>query len=133
MGERPLPAASPDYVPLRESARDGELRLQRCGGCGRFRYPVSPVCFACFSPAYGWEPVAGTGRVASWVVFHRAYFAGFDAPPYTVVQAELDEGPRLTANLRPDEPDRLAVGARVRLVYERVADGVVLPQWQLEP
>ena len=69
-----------------------ELRLQRCGECGRFRWPPGPVCDQCLSEDYAWEEVSGRGRLLSWVIYRRRYFPEYPAP-HTVLMVELDEGP----------------------------------------
>src|SRR5579883_1947508 len=128
---RPLPAAAPDYRPFWDFVAAGRLHLQRCGACGRFRFPVSPRCPACFSPDWAWQPVSGRGVVSSWVVFHRSYYEAFaDRLPYAVVQVELEEGPRLTANLLDAAPGELRIGLPVEVAYEAVADGVTLYQFR---
>ena len=69
-----------------------ELRLQRCGECGRFRWPPGPVCDQCLSEDYAWEEVSGRGTLLSWVIYRRRYFPEYPAP-HTVLMVELDEGP----------------------------------------
>ena len=69
-----------------------ELRLQRCGECGRFRWPPGPVCDQCLSEDYAWEEVSGRGALLSWVIYRRGYFPEYPAP-HTVLMVELDEGP----------------------------------------
>lgn len=74
----------------------GELRLQRCGGCGAFRHPPRHRCAACASPEWEWAPVSGRGRVFTWAVTHMAYDRGWaEELPYTTVVVELEEGVRL--------------------------------------
>ena len=112
----------------------GELRLQRCVRCDRFRYPPAPCCPACLAADAEWAPVSGRGRLISWVRFHREYFPTLP-PPYVVVAVELEEGPLMIGNVDDEARGRLSVGAPLRLVLESCAleDGspFVVPQWQL--
>ena len=49
---------------------------------------------------------------------HKAWFPAFaDEVPYTVVQVELDEGPRLTSHLVGAGDGAVAIGARVEVVF----------------
>ncbi|MGE3618953.1 MAG: Zn-ribbon domain-containing OB-fold protein [Acidimicrobiia bacterium] len=98
------------------------LHLPRCEPHGHRWYPPAPCCPECLTDRFDWAAVAGTGSVVSWTTFHRPYLAHFD-PPWTVVVAELAEGPLLVADLdgTPDDAARLALGAAVELTYRDAA------------
>lgn len=129
--EKPLPHLHEDELPFWEGARRGELRLPRCRGCGEVWWPAGPVCPRCLSDQIEWFRASGRGRVAAWVVFHRAYFAGFAADvPYNVAWVELEEGPRVTSNIIEAAPEDLRVGLPVEVVFERVTDEVTLPKFR---
>jgi hypothetical protein len=122
---RILPAPQgPDAEFYRYLAR-GELRLQRCGACGAFRHPPRHRCAACGSLAATWHRASGRGRVFSWTVTHRPVDPAF-SPPYAVVVAELDEGPRLVGNVRGLDPGALALDLPVSVEIEPVSDAVGL-------
>ena len=63
-----------DDLPMWQSIDRQGLELQCCDDCATFRYPPAPLCPTCLSLAATWTPVAGTGTVLSWVVFHKKYF-----------------------------------------------------------
>jgi uncharacterized OB-fold protein len=98
----------------------GELRVQRCSACGRFRHPPTETCPACWSPDLRWERCAGTGTVFTWTRTHHAFVPQLaPALPYLCVVVELDEGPRLLAGLRPGDPwAHVEVGQRVEVAFE---------------
>ena len=48
-----------------------ELRFQKCGGCGAFRFPPLTGCRECGSTEVEWVAVAGRGRVFSYTVVHH--------------------------------------------------------------
>lgn len=98
-----------------------EFRLQRCDGCGKFRWPPAPICDACLSEAFTWTPVSGRGRVLSWVVFHRRYFAEYP-PGHIVVSLELDEGPIFITIPRELGDRPLAGGLAMELTWEAASD-----------
>jgi hypothetical protein len=103
----------------------GELRLQRCTSCGAWRHPPRQRCAACASTDASWELASGQARVFSWTVTHRPIDPAF-TPPYAIVIAELDEGPRLVGNLRGLEPAALALDLPVVVELERISDTVGL-------
>jgi len=127
-------------------ARAHRLVVRRCAACGLLRYPPTHACPWCMDLGWTWQEVSGRGTVHSYEVVVHAIQPGFkDAAPYVVVLVELDEqrgqptpdeALRMVANLvRPDlsfEDDaRVAIGKRVRVVFQDLADHLALPQFTL--
>ena len=126
----PRPAPGPDDAPFWEWCRRHELRLQRCGHCGTFRHHPRPRCPECRSVAAAWEPVRGTGTVASYTICHPPVLPAFaDRAPYNAVVVELDEGPFLVSNLVGVAHDDLTVGMRVVVTFVDVDETFTLPQF----
>lgn len=132
----PMPVASPRAVlglydrPLWDSIRERRMALQRCAGCGSFRYPPGPACPECLSMEFAWTPLSGGAEIMSWVVFHRGYLPAYP-PPYNAIAVRLDEGPVLISNLEGPAPDGSWIGRRVSLSYASLPDGMVLPRFRL--
>ena len=114
---RPWPLRDRDTAGFWEAQSRHELAFQRCSGCGTVRYPVSPTCPQCLSFDFEWAASSGRGTVYSYTVVHHQTHPAFPAP-YTVVLAEMEEGPRLIAQLRGPEGSRPEIGARVRIDWE---------------
>ena len=128
---KPLPRITVENRPFWEATKRHELRLQRCTECGRFRYPPAPVCPDCLGERADWARVSGRGKVTTWLIFHKAYFPSFaDDVPYNVVQVELEEGPRLTANLVGMANDRITIGMPVDVIFDDVTPEVTLPRFR---
>jgi len=129
--EKPLPRVTADNRAFWEATKRHELRLQRCDACGRFRYPPAPVCPRCLSESAEWTRVSGRGTVTTFIVMHKVYFPAFAGDvPYNVVQVELEEGPRLTANLVDVPNDQIEVGMRVEAVFDDVTPEITLPRFR---
>lgn len=129
---RPGPVRNPDDQVFWEYTARRELRLQRCGACGRFRYPPAPCCPECHSDAVDWVAVSGKARLLTWARFHRTYFAGLPAP-YVVAVVELEEGPLMTGNVKDGAgPMRAGTGMRVVFQESAIEGGgtITLPQWK---
>jgi uncharacterized OB-fold protein len=127
---KPLPVISDYNRPFWEGARRHELRLQRCNSCRKFWAPNGPVCPHCFSEDYSWDKVQGRGKIAAWVVFHKVYHPAFATDvPYNVAFVELDEGPRIIANVIGVRNDELRIGMPVEVVFEDVTDEITLPKF----
>lgn len=133
---RPLPLRDEVTAPFWEGCRRGELRMQRCAECARYRFPPRPMCPRCLSFAAEWVLVSGEGSIYSFVICHPPVLPAFQAQvPFAVALVELAEDPalRLLGGVLDTPPDRLRIGQKVRVEFEEIADGVVLPQWRLAP
>jgi uncharacterized OB-fold protein len=130
---------APDAKEFWEGTAVGELRIQRCGDCGRRRMPPRPMCPACQSLTSEWETMSGRGTIWSFVVPHPPLLPAYaERSPYNAIVVSLDEDPaiRLVGNLVPAaeaeineiDPSTIRIGERVRVVFHRVED-VHLPRW----
>ena len=114
----------------------------RCRDCGTVNFPAKGACLSC-GRLDEFEPVdlSGRGTVYSYTVLSPE-----GAPPefadeariegqYVVALVELDEGPRITAQLTDVDPDDVSIGldvtGRVRRIYEE--EGVVRYGFKFAP
>lgn len=128
---RPLPVADDhDTGGFFEAAKRGELVVRACASCDAYLHLPTAYCHRCGSWEGTWKQVSGQGHVYSWTVVAHQVHPAFPAP-YTVVLVELDDAPgvRLVGNL-PGSP-ALHEGQAMRVRFDTVADGAVLPQWEL--
>ncbi|MBT4428497.1 MAG: OB-fold domain-containing protein, partial [Rhodospirillaceae bacterium] len=66
-----------------------------------------------------------------WTVVHKEWFAAFrDDLPYNAAQIELEEGPRLTANLVGVDNEKISVGMQVEVTFDDVTADVTLLRFQ---
>jgi hypothetical protein len=124
------PPVSPDTEFFWAGTRQGELRIQRCGGCGALRHPPGPSCPRCGSIGKAeYQVAAGTGTVYSYVVHHHPPVPGKKLP-IIVALVELTEGVRMIGDLTGIEPGDVSIGIPVRVSFDRIADDLVLPVWR---
>ena len=117
--------------PYWEGVRQRKLLVQHCRACGNLWHPPTPICPECQAKNYDWRPVSGRGVVYSFtIVHHPAHTAVADKVPYLVALVTLEEGPRVVSNILNCANDKVAVGMPVRLTFQKIADGVVLPQFE---
>lgn len=128
---KPLPRITPDSEPFYQGLKQRLLLLPYCRACNKPHLPPGPVCPFCFADAIDWRKASGRGKVSTWTVVHKAWFPAFqDDIPYNVVQVELEEGPRLTANVAGIRNEELKVGLAVEIVYDDVAPELTLPRFR---
>jgi uncharacterized OB-fold protein/acyl dehydratase len=126
------PVTSPDTEFFWAGAADGELRVQRCGGCGVLRHPPGPMCPSCgamSSRPPGYVVAAGTGEVYSYVVHHHPPVPGKKLP-VVIALVQLTEGVRMTGELLGASAGQVRIGLPVRAEFVRVDDELTLPAWR---
>jgi uncharacterized OB-fold protein len=123
------PAVSPDTEFFWAGTAAGELRVQRCAGCGALRHPPGPMCPSCGAMSAGYVVAAGTGEVYSYVVHHHPPVPGRKLP-VVIALVQLPEGVRMTGELLGVGPDQVRIGLPVRAEFVRVDDALTLPAWR---
>ena len=124
----PLPSPAEEARPFFDALRERRLVMQRCAACRAWSHPPTAMCGACGTTRFDWTPMSGRGRVYSYVVTHQAVHPAFAGhTPLATVEVALAEGPRLTSNLVDVPPEQVAIDMDVEVVFETVAEGVVLP------
>jgi uncharacterized OB-fold protein len=127
-------------------ARAHRLMMRACTACGLMRYPPTHACPWCMELAWEWREASGRGMIYSYEIVAHAIQPGFkDATPYPVVLVELDEqrgrptpdeglriiGNLITADGRPEAEANVAIGKRVRVAFQDLAEHMALPQFTL--
>ncbi|WP_030481673.1 bifunctional MaoC family dehydratase N-terminal/OB-fold nucleic acid binding domain-containing protein [Lentzea albidocapillata] len=119
------PSVNRDTEYFWEGTRLGELRIQRCGGCGLLRHPPGPMCPECGATKPKYLVSEGYGVVYSYVVHHHPQVPGKQTP-FVIALVELDEGVRMLGEL-DGEP---SVGLPVEVVFTKVDDELTMPSWR---
>jgi uncharacterized protein len=117
------PHSNPDFDFFYDGLRSRVLLVQRCTGCGKSRFPPSPVCSAC--RCFDWTTV-DVGRAAivySYVVHHRPILPPFETP-HTVVLGQFAAAIRIPAAYAGETP---AIGAPVQINFAESRSGVIFP------
>jgi uncharacterized OB-fold protein len=131
MPSPPRPAPDAETEPFWAACRRHELRIQRCGQCGAWRFPPRPRCPECRSPDSSWERTSGWASIASWTLCYPPVLPAFaHRVPYNAIVVELDEGPFMVSNLVDYEQADLAVGRAVEVTFTDVDDEFTLPQFR---
>lgn len=113
----------PDRPAAPPSARAGEWKFSfsgsQCTSCGFVHLPPARVCHHCGAVDQMTEkPLANTmGTVATFTVDRLAFSP---SPPLVDAVVNFDGGGRYALEVADADPDRLAVGSRVELVFRRL-------------
>lgn len=116
--QRPL--IDPETLPYWNAAAEGRLVVPYCTACQRsFWYPRG-FCPACGGDAIEWRPSNGTGVVYSYTIINKAFGRWTAETPFAVGYVELDEGPRVLANLVGGDLGSIEVGMKVAATFDFV-------------
>lgn len=130
MTERTLPVPTPETRFFWDGAREGELRIQRCGACGKAYFPPRPHCPECGARDVRVERASGRAKLLSYVINHLG--APGMEPPFAVAIVELEEGPRMMSNILgcPQTPEALVLDMPLEVTFEKLTDEITLPQFK---
>lgn len=126
----PPPIANADSRPYWDAARERRLIIRKCRACSQLHFMPRHLCPYCWSDQLEWVDAKGGGSVHSFTVIHRASDPAF-APlvPYAVALIELDEGPRMMANIVGPDATAVKIGDRVRVTFQDRGEGAMVPQF----
>ena len=128
----PLPAPAP-YVsneakPFWDATAEGRLLLQRCPSCGIHIYYPRFVCPSCHAHELAYVDASGKGTVYSATLTTTGILDYKDCGPYVLAMVELEEGPKMMTILVEVEPDDVAIGMPVEVVFHDTGAGSALPR-----
>lgn len=128
------PRSSIDTAPYWDACKRGELLFQRCRGCGEAVFHPRSHCPYCLSDDLDWAASSGRGAIYSFTVQHVPLRPTGEAyAPRLLGIAALDEGFHMFAEFVAEAPATPAVGARLEVFFDLVAEDLVLPKFKVLP
>lgn len=128
--KRPLPYITTLNEAFWTGGAAGELRIYRCRDCRTYVHPPAGFCPRCEGRAVAPEAVSGRATVASFTVNYQRWEPELDVP-YVMALVEIAEQPdvRLVTNIVGCDPDAVAIGMPVRVLFEQ-HDDVWIPLFE---
>lgn len=122
------PYKSADARPFWAAVAEKRLVLQRCVNCGHIRFPPRHMCPKCWAEETDWITASGRGRVHSFTIVHRAPTPTFQKKaPYVLTIVDLEEGPRMVANILGEDATSVQIGDAVAVTFDA---GSNVPQFK---
>lgn len=117
--------------PFWEAAGRHELVMPRCRRCDRLFFYPREVCPVCLAREIDWLQVSGRGHLYSFTVIHQPANPAFrEDAPYIYALVQLNEGPRMIANLVDCPPDEARIDMPVVAVFDDVTPEVTLVKFR---
>ncbi len=126
-----IPRISPEAAEFFAGTVRGELRIQRCEGCGLHHHYPRLACPHCGGSALEWITASGLGTLHSFTVIRQHGIPPFNEQvPFVVGLIDLDEhGARFVAQLPTLAPEHATIGTRVRVSFKRASDDVAFVEF----
>jgi uncharacterized OB-fold protein len=116
---------SPETKPFWDAAALGRLVLPWCGQCRKTHWYPRGVCPHCLSTAIEWRESPGEGKIYSFSVNRMG------KAPNVLAYVALAEGPMMLARIIGADPDALAIGNKVKVVFRPVDGEAPVPLFSL--
>lgn len=131
--QKPLPEITDLTRPFWTAARDGKLVMQKCQACATMQFYPKPWCIECGSRRLEWVEVRKGGTVYSHTIATTVMMnlPGWkEELPVVLCLVDLDDGPRMYAQLTGCDADGPHVGMRVEAYFEPISDKAGIPKFR---
>jgi len=99
------------------------LVATKCETCGRVFFPPRVMCTECRRRGKLTEiELSGRGKIFSYSVVHVPPKEHELLAPYIIAIIQLEEGPRVLAQVVDCEPDEVRIGMPVELAFRRITE-----------
>ena len=99
-----------------------------CGKCSKWHFPPRLVCDECGVEEFETKVMQRTGMILTYTIIRVPPAPFKDEAPYAVAVIEMDDGPRITAQIADWREDELTVGQKVWLEFRCIQkDGAAGP------
>lgn len=127
---KPEPVPDQDSSEFWAAASQHRLVVQQCGACGHRQLYPRLYCTQCHASTLVMRDATGLGVVYASTVIRRATSPAFQREvPYSLALVELDEGPRMMANIVECDPASVQIGMRVEVAFEDLT-GATVPRFR---
>jgi uncharacterized OB-fold protein len=121
----PAPIQSPENRPFWDAAAQGRFMIRRCKSCKEPHWYPRALCPFCQGDTE-WQACSGEGAIHTYTIMRRS-----PEGPFALGYVTLDEGPCVYTNFVDCDFDKLAIGARVKVVFKASESSVALPFFTL--
>lgn len=109
----------------RESSQRYNLIGTKCLNCNKVFFPPRNICPECRRGSIEKREeiqLSGNGKILTFTIVHTPLKAFNLQVPYVMAIIELEEGPRVTAQIVNCEIDEVKIGADVKSVFRKIRE-----------
>ncbi len=116
------PPVTVESKPFWDACAEGKFLIKRCKACNEPHYYPRALCPFCFSDETVWEETSGQGEIYAFSVMRRS-----PTGPYAIGYVTLKEGPAVLTNFVDCDFDKLAIGQKVKVLFQPTENGPPVP------
>jgi len=126
-------------IPRHWRLREQRYRLEgtSCDSCSQLHFPPRIVCTECRGRKLSKHRFAGKGTVYSYTIMYQTSSPYEPYLPYVVALIDLEEGPRITAQLTDVASDEVKIGMDVEMVIRKISEegdrGMIVYGYKFRP
>jgi len=109
--------------------KEGKLMGAKCNKCGKLSVPPKPMCSQCFSKDLKWKELPEEGTLLTYTVIHVSPKKFQSLAPYAVGIVKLEEGVKLPGIIKDVDLDKIQVGMKLAVGFEKEPVSENWPQW----
>ncbi len=129
--KKPLPQVEPYTQAFWDGTRDGKLLVQVCNACDAKIFFPRKQCPDCWSEDLGWVEASGKAEIYAFSVTYEGVEAAFrEDLPIVLAWVDLPEGIRMQTNIVDCDPESVAIGQQVEVVFKQATDEITLPYFR---
>ena len=126
--KKPLPEIQPYSQPFWDGTKKGLLLIQHCNACDANIFYPRRDCPDCWSQDLGWIKASGRATVYTYSVTYEGVEQKFvEDLPIILAWIDLPEGIRMHTNLVECQPEYVAIGMEVEVVFRSITEDITLP------
>lgn len=96
-----------------------------CSSCGRVFFPPRESCPDCRRRSIGKMQalqLKGKGEIITYTIIHVGPDDFEEQVPYPIAIIQMEEGPRITAQIVDCAPDEVCIGMKVECVFRKIQE-----------
>jgi uncharacterized OB-fold protein len=117
---------NPETKAFWEAAAQGKFMLRRCKACGEAHYYPRTICPLCHSDNTVLEQSSGEGEIYTYSVMRKS-----PTGPYGIGYVTMKEGPSVLTNFVDCDLNKLKIGAKVKVVFQKTDGPYPMPLFTL--
>ena len=132
MINKPTPVIDSDSRQYWEGAKSKKLMMQYNKNSNEYFLYSSSLGGVKHNENIEWKEVSGRGDIYSFTLVHAPAGEAFkDDIPYIVALITLEEGARIISNIIIEEGEKISIGDRVTVHFEKYSEELTIPKFKL--
>lgn len=129
--KKPLPQVEPYSQAFWDGTKNSKLLIQFCKDCDARIFFPRQQCPECWSTQLDWTEASGKAEIYAFSITYEGVEAAFvEDLPIVLAWVDLPEGIRMQTNIIDCNPEDVAIGQSVEVVFKAVTDDITLPYFR---